>query len=157
MFDLEAGVVVAARSEGEAAAFGYHDAYDDENDAYSAVLAEIDDLVPDLDLSEKLAVSDSFDDEVNEHQVHVEYSVVDAGEWLLRVEIDEDEAELSCSYDVGARVWDGKESFDMPGAYPLSVRISASSNPAWALSAWIIERLYGVSRLPQGGAGRRVR
>lgn len=142
VFDLEAGVVVAARSEGEVAAFGHHAAYDDENDAYSAVLDEIGDLVPGLDMSEKLAMSDSFDEEVNGHQVHVAHAAIDAGEWLLRVEIDEDEAELHCWYDVGARVWDGKDSFDMPGAYPISVSISASPNPAWALSAWIIERLY---------------
>lgn len=143
VFDLEAGVVVAVRAEGEVAAFGHHDAYDDENDAYFAVLEEIGDLVPGLDMSEKLAMSESFDEEINGHQVHIEYRAIDVGEWLLRVEIDEDEAELACWYDVGARVWDGKDSFDMPGAYPMSVSISASSNPAWALSGWIIERLYG--------------
>ncbi|GAA1029135.1 hypothetical protein GCM10009565_58800 [Amycolatopsis albidoflavus] len=143
VFDLEAGVVVAVRPEGEVAAFGHHDAYDDENDAYFAVLEEIGDLVPGLEMSEKLAMSESFDEEINGRKVHVEYRAIDAGEWVLHVEIDEHEAELSCWYDVGARVWDGKDSFDMPGAYPMSVSISASSNPAWALSGWIIERLYG--------------
>lgn len=142
VLDLEAGVVIAARSEGEVAAFGYHDAYDDEDDAYSNVLQEIGDLVPGLDLEEKLAMSDSFDVVVNGHQVQIEHTEPDAGEWQLSVEIDGDEAELSCWYDVGARVWDAQESFDMPGAYPMSVSISSSSNPAWALSSWIIERLY---------------
>jgi hypothetical protein len=142
VFELEAGRVVAARPEGEVAAYGYHDAFDDESDAYSMTLDDIGDVVPGLNLAEQLAVSDPFDTEVNGHQVHAEHQVVDAGEWLLRMEIDGEEAELYCWYDVGARVWDGPESFDMPGAFPMRVSIAASSNPAWALSAWVIERLY---------------
>jgi hypothetical protein len=58
------------------------------------------------------------------------------------VEIDDNDAELHCWYDVGARIWDGKDSFDMPGAYPVTVSIAQSSNPIWALTGWIIEQLY---------------
>jgi hypothetical protein len=143
VFDLVAGKVAAVRSEGEAAAFGYHDAYDDDVDAYNSILEEIGDVIPGLNMSDKLAVSNTFEEEINGHEVSVEYDQVDAGEWKLRVEIDDNDAELHCWYDVGARVWLGREdSFDMPGAYPVAVSIAESSNPMWALSGWIIDQIY---------------
>ena len=60
----------------------------------------------------------------------------------MRCRVDGEVVTLSCNYDVGGRVWDGRDSFDMPEAYQVQLNVSSSSNPIWALVSWIIEKLY---------------
>ena len=44
----------------------------------------------------------------------------DIDQWILTFDLDGNEVEIECSYDPGARVWAGKDSFDMFPPYYLS-------------------------------------
>jgi hypothetical protein len=145
VFDLEAGKVVAARTEGETAAFSHQEGYESEEEALEELAEAITETVPGLNIPDGWLYQDDheLEKEINNHAVRLNFSVVDFGAWELEVQIDDEAAKLSCNYDVGARVWLGREdSFDMPGAYRVELNISSSPNPIWALVSWIIEQLY---------------
>ncbi|RSM80467.1 hypothetical protein DL991_10070 [Amycolatopsis sp. WAC 01375] len=143
--DLSAGKVVDIQPD-STIALHPGDAYDDDRDALSSVVEELRDVIPGLEFPDGWPFDDDgdFQREINSHTVDVEYRADDAGEWSIQVTIDDAKtAELSCWYDVGSRVWDGREGFDMPGAYPIRTDIADSPNPIWAFSWWIIRQVYG--------------
>ncbi len=143
--DLSAGKVVGIQPD-STIALHPGDAYDDEDDALTSVVEELGGVIPALEFPDGWPFDDDggFQREINGHTVEVEYRADDDGEWSIQVTIDgANTAELSCWYDVGAQVWDGREGFDMPGAYPIRTDIAHSQNPIWTLSWWIIRQLYG--------------
>ncbi|MER5537417.1 hypothetical protein [Streptomyces mirabilis] len=145
VFDLRAGKVTAVRAEGEAEVFGHHEGYDSGEDALSAFVDAITDSIPGVQVPDGWPYEQEkeFQAEVNGHYVRLGFSVTDADAWEIEAQVDGEVVELGCAYDVGHRAWLGREdSFDWPGAYQLSFSEASSSNPIWALAAWIIERLY---------------
>lgn len=143
--EMESGIIVRARTEGDVLSYEGRERFDSDDEALECLVDALTGTVPGLELPEGWPHDKpEFEQEVNGREIRVDFSVVDIGAWSVEVQIDGEAAELSCNYDPDARVWLGREdSFDMPGAYPVKLDGSASPNPPWALLSWIMQRLWG--------------
>ncbi|GAA0911044.1 hypothetical protein GCM10009559_81920 [Pseudonocardia zijingensis] len=75
-----------------------------------------------------------------------EYLEIEANhhdQWSFSLSIGDDCVTVSCEHDVGAHVWDGRESFDYYPPYYLLVDgiVTPERNPEWAVAAWLLRRI----------------
>lgn len=142
-FDIRDGSVIAGRSEDEASVFLPDDGYDDPGDA-AAELFDALSAVPGLTPPEMWPEASGVMDLVaGADQTPVSMEVGDPlGEWQLHVTIGNDAVELRCTYDGSGLVSDREDTFYVSPPYRVEFQSdrSASLNPFWALSLWIIAR-----------------
>ncbi|WP_328688003.1 hypothetical protein OHA74_53740 [Streptomyces phaeochromogenes] len=155
-FHFTDGAITAVAAEADATALLVERAYDDEDDALSA-LADALTSVPGLDLDTDFPWDTSSDLSAEIHGVPTRVGVEmkrDGGDWTLTVALwraspsgsDRDwvgEVEVACTYDPDSWWGGSRDGFQGPEAYQVSV--SAADLPGnhgvWSVPAWVIGRI----------------
>ncbi|MFE0630864.1 hypothetical protein ACFW3D_28380 [Streptomyces sp. NPDC058864] len=155
-FRFTDGAITAVAAEADATAMLVRDAYDDDDDAVSA-LAEALACVPGLDLnlaSVGYANADLTGLIRGIHgQVHVDVKR-DSSAWRMKVafwhrvqsgdELERDESvEVRCTYDPDSWWGGSREGFQGPNAYRVSAYGAGlpGSHGVWSVPAWVISRI----------------
>ncbi|BBJ37430.1 hypothetical protein SSPO_001480 [Streptomyces antimycoticus] len=152
-FRFTDGAITAVAAEADATALLAQGAYDDDDDALSA-LAEALTCVPGLDLDTDFSSSDlSAKIRGVQAQVSVEMKR-DGGDWTLSValwhsnssggDLDLDgEVEVMCSYDPDSWWGGSRDGFQGPDAYQVSVYATdlPGNHGVWSVPAWVIDRI----------------
>lgn len=155
-FRFTDGAITAVAAEADATALLVERAFDDDDDALSA-LAEALTSVPGLDLDTDFPWNGSSDLSAKIHGVPARVDVDikrDGGDWTLTAALwrtnpsgkDSDltgEVEVACTYDPSSWWGSSRDGFQGPDAYQLSV--SATNLPGnhgvWSVPAWVISRI----------------
>jgi hypothetical protein len=144
-FELTAGRPTTARADQDADVSAVGDHFSDPYDAWDAAIEALS-CIPGLPLPDG-GLDDWPEDDLVEitvdgTPVSLNLSHDDDG-WALDINVDDESANLTCSYDPDARVWDSPEPFDRHPPYTLhsSEQDTPGRAAAWALAAWILAKL----------------
>jgi hypothetical protein len=155
-FRFTDGAITAVAAEADATALLVERAYDDDDDALSA-LAEALTCVPGLGLDTDFPWDGSSDlsAEIRGVQAQVSLRIQrDIGAWTLAValwhgnpsrdDLDlEGEVEVTCTYDPDSWWGSSRDGFQGPDAYQISVYTTdlPGNHGVWSVPAWVIDRI----------------